>query len=154
MLRRLNLQRQHRAPWVAAAEALKQHGVRVAVDALVFRHSPEDCQRELGKRAAGGGRGAEAHLRQRLLECAPYNPITLYPPQRPLECAPYNPIPYTLHLRQRPLECAPACRRVSPRIGNLDRSVLLPTLVTLEYAHNCHSIRASCGRLQSQEPEV
>ena len=75
MLRRLNLLKEHRAPWVAAAAALRQHGMRVAVDALVFGHSQTDCQRELRGRAttAGGGRGATAaaYLQQRLLQCAP-----------------------------------------------------------------------------------
>lgn len=58
---------------MAAAAALRQHGVRVALDALVFGHSLKDCQRELRGRAAaaGGGRSAGAHLQQRLLECAP-----------------------------------------------------------------------------------
>ena len=46
--------------------------MRVALDALVFTHSQEDCCQELTRRAAaaGGGPENEARLQWRLKECA------------------------------------------------------------------------------------
>ena len=65
---RLHLKEQHRAPWAAAADGLRQHGVLARANAVLFPHSVDFCRQELIQRAKDGGAMHSPELQQRLLE--------------------------------------------------------------------------------------